>query len=413
MANGDPKQDYVRLEVRSEQDLTPGELDLLELAGLKDYPVLQAWTALGTNVQLSYCTHGAFRYFGKFPPPIATHLIQEYSLGDDDLVYDLMAGSGTTGVECTLMGKRCLLNDVNPLSVLLSRVKTTPLDKNEMRGALQSVIDRYRPLTFAEYDFIPVGLRDPEHYFLPETSDSLRGLRKVILETKDENLRNYLMVAFLACVRRVSRATTQQGRLFLDVATAEKDALPFFVKRAEILINGIGNLPANGPLPEITSFSLMEPLPNNLRGRASLLVLHPPYFNSYKYSSINSLELGWLGENRRTFSKTEVREFFKVGKAENYQKYVDDMVSVIRNSLEGLRDNGTLALMIGDTRIKGEYIQVTRAILDRLQGFADVEVIALRVPKYTEASWAASQRRGSEKVGVALCDFVIILRKSR
>lgn len=411
MANGDPKQEDVRLEVRTREEMTLGELDLLELAGLDEYDNAQAWTALGTNIQLSYCTHGAFRYFGKFPPPIATYLIQEYATGEDDYVYDLMAGSGTTGVECLLSGRKCLLNDVNPLSILLSKVKTTYLKRSDMQSALQEVIDNYRPLTLDEYAFVPVGLRNPDHYFLPETSDSLRGIRKAILDIEDDDLRDFLMVAFLACIRRVSRATTQQGRLFLDVATAEKEALPFFEKRAEILINGIGNLPSDGLRPEITSLNLMEPLPSELKNGASLIILHPPYFNSYKYSSINSLELGWLDEERRLFNKKEVREFFKVGKAENYKKYVDDMVSVIVNSLEGLRDGSTLALMIGDTRIKGEYIQVTKTILDRLQEFVRVDAVALRVPKYTEASWAASQRRVSDKVGIALCDFVIILRK--
>ena len=39
-----------------------------------------------------------------------------------------------------------------------------------------------------------------------------------------------------------------------------------------------------------------------------------------------------------------------------------------------------------------------------------IEKVALRIPKYTEASWAASQRRNGEEVGVSLCDFVYILR---
>ena len=59
---------------------------------------------------------------------------------------------------------------------------------------------------------------------------------------------------------------------------------------------------------------------------ASLVILHPPYFNSYKYSSINSLESGWLGIDRSSFRSGEIKEFFKVGKPEKYADYVEDIL---------------------------------------------------------------------------------------
>jgi len=412
MANGDAKIEEVRLDIRQAADMFDGEIELLKMAQLDSLAPIEAWTAIGTNMQLSYATHGAFRYFGKFPPPVATYLIEEYS-SQDEWVYDFMSGSGTTGVEALLLNRNCLLNDVNPLSVLLAKVKTTKLDIQSMKKAVDSVVERYRPLSVEEYNFVPVGLRDPDHFFLKETSDSLRGLKAAIEQEEDANLRDFLTVAFLSCVRRVSRATTQQGRLFLDVKTAEPNALPLFVKRAEILINGISNLPSSEMLPVITSFDIKEGVPSDRSGAAALVILHPPYFNSYKYSGVNSLELGWLGEERKAFNKSEIREFFKVGKAKNAPKYIDDMVETIEKATEALRPGGHLALMIGDTRIKGEYIPVTRGVIDRLSNKLVLEKVALRVPKYTEASWAASQRRGSSQVGVALCDFILVFRKEQ
>ena len=41
-----------------------------------------------------------------------------------------------------------------------------------------------------------------------------------------------------------------------------------------------------------------------------------------------------------------------------------------------------------------------------------IEKVILRVPKYTEASWTASQRRNSEKVGITLNDFIILFRRN-
>ena len=62
--------------------------------------------------------------------------------------------------------------------------------------------------------------------------------------------------------------------------------------------------------------------------------------------------------------------------------------------------------------IRQEYIQVTRKLLEK-SGIkkSKIQTVALRVPKYTEASWAASQRRNSSSVGINLSDFIVVIKK--
>jgi hypothetical protein len=209
----------------------------------------------------------------------------------------------------------------------------------------------------------------------------------------------------------VSRATTQQGRLFLDVETALEDAFPTFEKRFEIGIKGLADIPEVKDI-EYYNVDLKDLSALDHKGKAQLVILHPPYFNSYKYSSVNSLEMGWLGFNRNEYNKKEVREFFKVGKPENYEKYVDDMTIALNNALEMLKKGGVLGLMIGDTMMKGSYIQVTKSLLERLdQDKYEIFKVAIRVPKYTEATWVASQRRDSENIGITLSDYIVLIRK--
>lgn len=405
------KKSNANLDIRLQNQLLEKEEALLKSANLEGIAPVEAWTAIGTNNQLAYATHGFFRYFGKFPPPIATHLITKYT-NPGDLVCDPMCGSGTSGVESILLNRQALLNDVNPLSCLLADVKTRSLEEENMREAIERIENRYVPLTEEEYNFSPIGLRNASHWFLPETTKSLRGIKKLIDEESNEHIRNFLNVAFAGTVRRVSRATTQQGRLFLDVDTAVENALPFFVKRAQKGLKGIVELPKTENLPTITSFNLVEGIPEKYQNMADLLILHPPYFNSYKYSSINSLELAWLGMNYHEVRKNEVKEFFKVGKPENSERYVEDMLQVLNNVSNILKPGKILALMIGDTIMKGQHIRVTREIIDRLdKELFDVELIALRVPKYTEAAWVASQRRKSNDIGITLYDYIVLLRR--
>ena len=107
------------LEVRSGSEVQDIEKTQLKKALLDKIAPIEIWTALGTNAQVNYSTHGLFRYFGKFPSTIATHLINQYtSFGGT--VMDPMAGSGTTAVECLLSNRQCHSYDVNPLSILFN-----------------------------------------------------------------------------------------------------------------------------------------------------------------------------------------------------------------------------------------------------------------------------------------------------
>jgi DNA methylase len=220
------------------------------------------------------------------------------------------------------------------------------------------------------------------------------------------------MVALLASVRRASKATTQQGRLFKDIETALSDVVPLFLKKSADIINSISKLPYQNK-SEIGVFqkSANSLVDKALKQKAKLIICHPPYFNLYKYSSINSLELSWMdGIDRSDIRKQEIREFFKIGKAENVEKYVEDMSETLIKLKNYLSEDGTLALMNGDTVMQNEYIPVNKMLMERLVNHYSIEKIALRIPKYTEASWAASQRRETDKVGISLCDFVYILK---
>ena len=402
--------DKVGIEIRSQGELIDREMALIEKSGLDQLAPVETWTALGTNQQLAYATHGIFRYFGKFPPPIATYMISQYTK-EKDLVIDPMCGSGTTALEAGILKRRCAVNDVNPLSVLISKVKTTKIDKSLLEEKLEYLKANYRPMSLEEYAFVPVALKDPDHWFLKETSDSLRGIKYLIEQETDTNLKNFLKVIFAATIRRVSRATTQQGRLFLDVATALEDAFPTFEKRYEIGMKGLAELPEISDI-EYYNVDLKDLSAIDYEGKAKLVILHPPYFNSYKYSSVNSLEMGWLGYDRNQCNKKEVKEFFKVGKPENYERYVKDMSLALSNALNMLVPGGVLGLMIGDTIMKGEYIQVTRSLMDKLDSDKyEISKVVMRVPKYTEATWVASQRRDSNNIGITLSDYIVLIRK--
>lgn len=394
-----------KIEVRDKNKLTKEELNKIILAKLDNFGDIQAWTAVGSNKELSYSTHGAMRFFGKFPPPIATYLINKFTK-QDSLVIDPMCGSGTTAVECVLNKRLCEVFDVNPLMTLLTKVKVTFLNIKEINKEFKNIKKNYKPIKFISKNY--KGIKDIEHWFLKKTLNSLLGIKFLIDKIKNKDLKDFFLVCFLSIVRRVSKATTQQGRLFLDIETAQIETFSFFEKKVNKLKEKICSLPKNKNI-KIGNISLLE---NKKNYNADLVILHPPYFNSYKYSSINSLELYWMNVDHAEIRKREIREFFKVGKIENYKKFVDDMSKCLENAFNMLKKNGHLALMMGDTTIRGKYVRVVyETIIASKIKTSSIKTVALRVPKYTEASWATSQRRIKKNIGITLNDFIIIFKK--
>jgi hypothetical protein len=402
----------VGVSIRMSGDLSDAERRLLAQAQLDQLAPVEAWKVTGTNKQLSYSTHGVFRFFGKFPPPIARHLINEFTK-PGDWVLDPMMGSGTTAVEAIDLARNVVVRDVSPLSTLLCRVKTTYVAESDSRRAF----DRVALLAASTANGSlpsPVGLRNAVHWFLPETIESLGSIRVAIESETDPAVRDLLLVAFISTVRRVSKATTQQGRLFLDVAKSKSDAWPTFCERFDKYASAVASLP-----PEQSGAALrIEQIDARSTGtetqRFRLAITHPPYFNNYKYSSVNSLELAWLGVPHSVVRADEIREAFKIGKPEKVTEYVADLAAAVVAIARQLEVGGVLALMMGDTVIRDAYIDVTRQLLRAIEHAGaplTLERVILRVPQYTEASWVASQRRTGEKVGVTLNDFILIFTK--
>ena len=73
----------------------------------------------------NYGTHGWHRYVGRFPPHLIRALLNHFGADAKTVVCDPFAGSGTTAVECRLLGIPFVGIEICPLSCLMTRTKAT------------------------------------------------------------------------------------------------------------------------------------------------------------------------------------------------------------------------------------------------------------------------------------------------
>ena len=89
-----------------------------------------------------YLTHWIYPYRGKFHPQMIRALLNIVGVTQSSLVLDPYVGSGTTALEASLLGAKCIGVDVSPLCVLLTRVKTLSVTAvDQVRQKVRSLLE--------------------------------------------------------------------------------------------------------------------------------------------------------------------------------------------------------------------------------------------------------------------------------
>ena len=156
----------------------------------------------------SYSSHNFHAFPAKFPPQLP-RLFIEHLTRPGDVVLDPMQGSGTTTLEAALNGRKALGFDIDPLSLLITKVKTTPLDpvsvlttsKEILRRAAALYDQRSKALIEdREHRWDPQTRKFIEYWFDVDTQFALLALLREIEAMADPGTRNFFYLAFSAII---------------------------------------------------------------------------------------------------------------------------------------------------------------------------------------------------------------------
>jgi site-specific DNA-adenine methylase len=152
-----------------------------------------------------YLTHWIYPYKGKFHPQMIRALLNIIGLKESDKVLDPFIGSGTTAIECKLLGISCIGIDISPLCVLQSSVKTESID----------IIDKIIEL---KNDLIN-GVK--QNLF----NQGGKAFFEILKSVEDEKVRNFYKMAYLVAVS--------------DNARRGKNIEKSFSKNLELMITSV------------------------------------------------------------------------------------------------------------------------------------------------------------------------------
>ncbi len=155
-----------------------------------------------------YASHNFHSFPAKFPPQLPRKFIRGLT-APGDVVLDPMMGSGTTVLEAFLTGRRGIGFDIDPLALMLSKSKVTPLDARRvmqvgakiLRWAESSLRERRGELVQAlEERWDPKTREFVDYWFARETQLELLALMTQIERIEEVRLRVFFKLAFSAII---------------------------------------------------------------------------------------------------------------------------------------------------------------------------------------------------------------------
>lgn len=254
-----------------------------------------------------HSTHAIHPYVAAINPPLAHALISHY-VPEGATILDPFCGGGGVLVEALLDKRRGEGCDINPLAVLISRVKTTRLPNELTVRDYTRILNEALANHNVDVDEVPDLIK---YWYTPESIAPLCALRSAINQSTNQQVRELFQVILSATARDVM--LTYRGEIRLrklqgkDLEKFQPDVISAFRKRAELALTRVAQLPEGGQ-PRVY---LSDARQIDDTHRFHTVITSPPYAddtNGVGYFQFSRNMLYWIGvsldeqkDQRRSF----------------------------------------------------------------------------------------------------------------
>jgi len=253
--------------------------------------------------------HGLLQYPAMMVPKVArTVLMQACAVHPEiERVGDPYAGSGTVLTESMLKGLSFSGTDINPLAILLCRVKAGPFFTKALTEKTNEVIAN---IGADSCDHVEVDFKNINKWFQSDVQINLSKIRRAILREGSPWARRFFWIALAEAVRLTSNSRTSTFKLHIrpenELRTRICDAIGVFNRavtrnikhmdnQAECL-SWLGHLHA-GRYQEDVSVKLGDSRKVEQANLCDIIITSPPYGDNattVPYGQYSYLPLQWI-----------------------------------------------------------------------------------------------------------------------
>ena len=279
-----------------------------------------------TRSENQYLTHWIYPYKGKFHPQMIRALLNIIGATPEWKVADPFSGSGTTLLECQLLGIDSVGIDISPLCVLLAKAKTQSWKRlSEIEDAVDYLQDKGPD---------PREV-DPDQWRPKEVSNFIQVARMVTFSDASRRKKppaSYFLKnlsSMLTSVRRIGQAVTQFDLKLGQTKVVEGDVRNLKTARIE---------------------------PQSV----DAIITSPPYSVALDYVQNDLHALTALGYNT-----DEIREEFIGVRGRGMEKadlYEEDMRKSLGQMADITKTGGIVVIVVGNVTLNGQEVITTKDI---------------------------------------------------
>ncbi|NTV46226.1 MAG: site-specific DNA-methyltransferase [Chlorobiales bacterium] len=383
----------------------------------KDY-----WSFKGNSRR--YYGHGLFQYPAMMVPQVVEAILrQACSIHPEiEIVGDPFAGSGTIMTESMMRGLAFSGTDINPLAVLLCRVKSGPFFIDALKDKANELYSRIDEdgRWAVEADF-----PNRDKWFCLDVQIALSKVRRAIRKENDLWARRFFWVVLAETARVTSNSRTSTYKLHIrtkeNIDSRSCDPLGTFKKalmrnirhyeEQASKLTETGQL-VHGHYQRKISIMLADVRKANGNANLDIIVTSPPYgdnattvpYGQYSYlplqwvdlqdidsdidnrylSSTHEIDTRSLGGSKRV-NKTDAdhirdcspsfRSYIKSleglpsDRAIRVTSFFQDLDGCLNPILKSLRPGGLMVWTLGNRKVGGKQVPLDRILADMLQTY--------------------------------------------
>lgn len=420
----------------------------------------QSWDFRGVDTK--YNNHGLHSYPAMMIPQIAKRLIETYGKNAKVLL-DPFMGSGTALLEAKLHKnfEEAYGIDINPLSILVAKVKTTPLDLDILQKEYLKLINK----TFKDKNEIlskKTQIETPDFFnidfwFKPKVKMDLSILKKNIDDIKidhaDEitnDVKDFFYITFSEIIRKVSNTRNGEYKLYrIKDEALEKhnpDTLLEFEKRVKYNIKKMKEF--NRDCKKECEVKILAEdtrkrtsIPDN---HVDIVVTSPPYGDSrttVAYGQFSRLSLQWLGFDKKVASSVDKKSLGGVPskdlkndlnspsltkvidliakidekRARDVLSFYKDFYKCIIELDRVMKKEGFLCFVVGNRNVKGVRIPTDKIIVElfkmKNKTYKHHKTIIRNIPNKRLPKKNSPTNVKGKKIATMNKEYIVILQK--
>jgi len=266
--------------------------------------------SINTN-KVTEFTHGFHKYPAKYIPQIPRWALKKYLNETAQNVLDPFCGSGTTNVEALLAGHNSVGIDIDPLSVLIAKVKTTKIKNDLIEKYFSEIIEKIKQKNNS--CFKPACLTI-NHWFKSEYIEVLSNIRDLINDIENKDVRELFLICFSSILRKVSNADNESQKAYVSHTKIKEpeNPLPLFIKQLQyykeriLSFNNFANDDLNNNIILSDSSKQISQIFDNVQ--FDIAITSPPYIKAIDYIYNQMVELFWVGDLFEMDTQTKQNE---------------------------------------------------------------------------------------------------------